>query len=89
MDDTSPETDSNLYKIVRAVDGDTKFRLRSEMALEISGKKLTRSNLVHIAMTVVDSIICTVEGTVNTSNVTDQMIMEAIDRIPESTDPAN
>lgn len=83
MDDISPETTSDLFKIVRAVDGDTTFKLRAEMALEISGKLPNRQNLIHIAKSVVEHITCTVEGTVNTDNVTDDMIMDAISTIPD------
>lgn len=82
MDDTSEPTTSDLFKIVRAVDGDTSFRLRAEMALEIAGKPTARQNLIFIAKEVVNFIECTVEGTVSTENVTDNMIVTAIESVP-------
>ncbi|MGQ3385302.1 hypothetical protein [Glutamicibacter sp. TV12E] len=82
MEDTSAETTSDLFKIVRAVDGDTSFRLRVEIALELEGKDKNRTNVVYIAKAVVGNIDCTVEGTVNTERVTDAQIMEAIATLP-------
>lgn len=81
MDDQSPETTSDLYKIVRAVDGDSSFKLRVEVALELLDIERSRKNLLHVAKTVVDGIVCTVEGTVNTDNVSDEDIMSAIETL--------
>lgn len=81
MDDQSPETTSDLYKIVRAIDGDTSFKLRVEVALELLDIERTRKNLLHVAKAVVDNIFCTVEGTVDTSAVTDEQIMAAIESL--------
>lgn len=79
------QTNSNFFKIARAVDGDSLFKIRVEMALEISGKPSNRTSLVHIASAVVDDIYCTVEGTVNSEQVTDAQISDAIESIPVST----
>lgn len=78
------QTTSDFFKIARAVDGDSLFRIRVEMALEISGLERNRSNLIHIAKSVVDCIDCTVEGTIITERVTDKMISDAISEIAET-----
>lgn len=76
------QTTSTFFKIARAVDGDSLFRIRVEMALEINDLPKVRANLIHIAKKVSDNILCTIEGTVDTSNVTDEQIIEAIDTVP-------
>lgn len=81
MEDNSGLTDSVFFKIARAIDGDSLFRIRVEMALEISGLEKSRGNLIHVAKSVVDFIDCTVEGTVVTERVTDGMISDAISEI--------
>lgn len=76
------QTTSTFFKIARAVGGDSLFRIRVEMALEINDLPKVRANLIHIAKKVSDNILCTIEGTVDTSNVTDEQIIEAIDTVP-------
>lgn len=78
------QTTSTFFKIARAVGGDSLFRIRVEMALEINDLPKVRANLIHIAKKVSDNILCTVEGTVDTSNVTDEQIIEAIETVPVS-----
>lgn len=84
MVNVDPEITSVFMKVSRAVDGDDHFKQRAEMALEIMGKPITRQNLIHIARSVADSIICTVSGRVDTSKVTDDEIMNAMEDLPES-----
>lgn len=82
MDDTSAQTTSTFFKISRAVDGDDAYVARVSIALELSGQEISRKNLLHITNAVADNITATVEGTVITSGVTDQQILEAIDTLP-------
>ena len=77
------QTESNYFKISRAVDCDDRWRNRVKLALEISGMDIIgneppRGDLIKITKTVVDAISCTVDGTIDTTGVTDEAIDLAI-----------
>lgn len=88
MEDTSALTESKFLKVARAIDGDDHFNDRIGMALEIMGHAVTRANRIHIANAVVDNIVCTVQGTVETDLVTDDQIVSAMATLPEPTQSA-
>lgn len=77
------QTESDYFKISRAVDGDDRWKSRVKLALEISGKDIIgneppRGDLIKITKAVVANISCTVDGTIDTTGVTDEAIDAAI-----------
>lgn len=79
MSEEIPEqTASDYTKISRAVDGDTLWCSRLSVALEIAGKETGRPNFLTITKAVVGQISCTVDGTIDTTGVTDEAIDLAI-----------
>ena len=84
-EDPDPEITSVFMKVSRAVDGDSHYKDRVNMALEIMGFPQSRANLVHITKQVAGSIRCTASGTVNTLLVTDQQIEDAFSGLPDAS----
>lgn len=78
-----PLITSVFMKVSRAVDGDSHYRNRVYMALEMFGFPQSRANLVHITKEVAASIECRASGLVDTSRVDDSEIVAAMDTLPE------
>lgn len=82
-EDADPLITSVFMKVSRAVDGDSHYKNRVNIALEMYGLPQTRSNLIHVTKEVADSILCWVSGRVDTSNVTDEQIILAMEESPD------
>lgn len=82
-DPVPPQTLSDYTKISSAVNSDINWSARVKVALEISGMEIIgndppRAALLKITKAVVGSISCTVDGTIDTTGVTDEAIDLAI-----------
>lgn len=73
-----PQTTSDLLKIQRALNGDTMWGFRLEIAFKISGVENTELNRISVTEACVAGISCDIDGTVSTEGVTDEQIMSAI-----------
>lgn len=72
------ETQSDYFKIARAVDGDDWWITRLKTAFEINGIEPTREKYLKVTKEVVAGISCLVDGTVSTEGVTDEQIDSAL-----------
>lgn len=84
------QTASDYFKISSAVESDDRWNSRVKIALEINGIPLTydgkapRDMLIKITRAVVEHINCTLDGTVDTSGVTDEHIDTAIQALGDA-----
>ena len=72
---------SDLMKIARAVDGDDWFCRRVQVACELAGVDYNRPTLLRVAQAVVGGITLSGDDglTVDTSGVTDEAIIAAVE----------
>lgn len=79
--DPTAQTNSDYFKIARAVDGDDWWIIRLDTALEIHGISPSRNCYLQISKAVASKINCAVDGTIDTSAVLDSEIDAAIENL--------